>query len=195
MRRFVVVGHEARTAPNFSLEDLLGSSGRMDILVRCATAAFLVSYGIRRDTELYLVLKGPPRPTRTIHLVGSELRHLNPDERSTAALFRKALAFESISESVSTPGIYVSGLDFQQVLTSLKGPFILLKEDGTDIRSQELPQNAIYVMSDHKDFDDEEEEILSSHNPQVIRLGPRSLHSEQCITLVHNELDRIESSR
>ena len=194
MRRFLVLGHEAHTAPDFSLEDIPGTSGRMDVMARCIGAAFLLSHGIRKDVELYLVLTGPPRPTRTMRLVGAELQHMNPDERSTAALLLKALRQESVAESRSTPGVYVSGLDFPRVLMQLRGPFVLLKEDGEDIRKKPLPGDPTFVLSDHLDFTPDEEALLMSRDPLVVSLGPRSLHSNQCITIVHNELDRREQS-
>ncbi|MFQ5987072.1 MAG: hypothetical protein ACE5KQ_06915, partial [Thermoplasmata archaeon] len=90
-RRFIVVGHDANTAGDFALNDLAGATGRLDILLRCVNSAFMLSHDLRRDTEVYLVLLGPPRPPRTLHLRGDQLRHLNPDERSTAALLRQAL--------------------------------------------------------------------------------------------------------
>ncbi|HOC66453.1 MAG TPA: tRNA (pseudouridine(54)-N(1))-methyltransferase TrmY, partial [Methanothrix soehngenii] len=85
MRIFVVVGHKATTQPSFSLEDIPGTSGRLDILCRSVTAAFVLSHGIRKDVLVYLVLLGGETP-KTIRLMGETLRHLNPDERTTAAL-------------------------------------------------------------------------------------------------------------
>jgi len=194
MRRFVVIGHEAHSSPDFSLDDLPGTSGRIDVLARCATAAFLVSHGIRKDVELHLVLTGPPQPPRTIRMAGEELRHLNPDERTTASLFLKALKILGIAESMSTPGIYVSGTGFTKVISQFKGDFVLLKEDGEDIRKQSLPKDPIFVLSDHLDFNEDEEKALMARDPLVTSLGPRSLHADQCITIVNNELDRRESA-
>jgi tRNA (pseudouridine54-N1)-methyltransferase len=87
VRLFIVLGHHAAITPDFNLSDLPGSAGRLDLLCRCITSSFLISHGLRRDTELYLVLQDQ----LTLRLVGSRLRHLNPDERSTAALVQKAL--------------------------------------------------------------------------------------------------------
>ncbi|MCK4613579.1 MAG: tRNA (pseudouridine(54)-N(1))-methyltransferase TrmY, partial [Thermoplasmata archaeon] len=56
-RIFVVVGHRVRTDAKFNLNDLCGSTGRLDILLRAINSAFLLSNGLRRDVELYLVLK------------------------------------------------------------------------------------------------------------------------------------------
>jgi hypothetical protein len=43
------------------------------------------------------VSSGPPRPPRTIRMVGGELRHLNPDERTTASLFLRALGIPGLA--------------------------------------------------------------------------------------------------
>jgi tRNA (pseudouridine54-N1)-methyltransferase len=86
MRRFVVIGHRAITSGDFKLDDLAGGTGRLDVLLRCINSTFFLSHDIRRDAEITLILQGAPNPPKSIRLVGSELKYLNPDERSTAAL-------------------------------------------------------------------------------------------------------------
>ncbi|HXW98392.1 MAG TPA: tRNA (pseudouridine(54)-N(1))-methyltransferase TrmY, partial [Methanomicrobiales archaeon] len=108
MRTFAVVGHLAPTGDGFTLEDLPGSAGRFDVLCRCVNAALSLSHGIRRDAEVHLLLLGQPSPPKDLLVKGSEVRSLSPDERSTAALLRKALALpvgESFREA--SPGILV----------------------------------------------------------------------------------------
>ena len=51
MRRFLVVGHRAVTSADFSLDDLAGAAGRMDILLSAANAALLLAHEIRQDAE------------------------------------------------------------------------------------------------------------------------------------------------
>ena len=120
MRNFVIVGHKATTNPNFSLEDIPGTSGRLDILCRSVTAAFVISHCIRKDVCVYLVLLGGD-VAKTIRLQGETLRHLNPDERTTAALLKKALAVPATLEwAMSTSGIFVRTGGLAQVLDDLK---------------------------------------------------------------------------
>ena len=97
-RNFIIIGHRAVTDPNFTLNDLPGSSGRLDILARCINSAFFLSHDIRRDVEVALVLLGPDDPPKTIRLIGDELKYLNPDERSTGALIRNALVVFSAKD-------------------------------------------------------------------------------------------------
>lgn len=197
MRRFVVIGHRASTTADFKLDDIAGGAGRMDILVRCVNSSLFLSHGIRRDTEVYLVLEGGEDAPKTVVFRGSEVRYLNPDERSTASLIRNALMkpVGKGEEVQSTPGVYVSRRSFADVLDELSadGRVIYLREDGTDIRDYEFPENPVYVMGDDRDPNEEEETLLLSHGPDRIRLGPLSLHANHCIVLVHNEMDRREA--
>jgi tRNA (pseudouridine54-N1)-methyltransferase len=133
MKRFVVVGHRATTSGDFKLDDMAGGAGRLDILLRCIISTFFLSHGIRRDAEVYLVLLGEPDPPRTVRIVGSEVRYLNPDERSTGALVRNALLKKlNDDETRSSPGIYVSRRSFRQVLDLLQpiSRLVYLKEEG-----------------------------------------------------------------
>lgn len=193
MKYFVIVGHKAATTGDFKLDDIAGGAGRLDILIRCVNSAFFLSHDIRRDTELFLVLQGGEDPPKTVRFSGSELRYLNPDERSTSSLIRNALLKKlDAEEKRSSPGVYVSRMSFADVVAMLseKGKIIYLKEDGTDIRGLEMPENPVFVISDNRDLTDEEEGILSKHGPEKISIGPHSLHGDHCMIVVHNEIDR-----
>ncbi len=176
-----------RTDGEFSLKDIPGTSGRADVIARSVTSAFLTSHGIRADVELYVVCLGPPDPPKTIRFIGSELKHLNPDERTTASLLQKALRTDpGGSWTVSTPGIQVkrSGLE---VLDNLPKPFFLLSEDGGPFR----PEGGTYVLGDHRGLTEEQMASMDSAGAERISLGPVSLHTDQCIVLIHNGLDTV----
>jgi tRNA (pseudouridine54-N1)-methyltransferase len=193
MNRFVVVGHKAATSADFKLDDMAGGAGRLDILLRCINSAMFLSHGIRRDVEIYLVLQGEPDPPRTIRINGSEVRYLNPDERSTGALVRNALLKKLDQEEVrSSPGIYISRRSFKQVIDELASVsrLIYLKEDGQDVRKQELEGDLTFIISDHQDLTEDEEAELLAHSPLTVTLGPHSYHADHCITIMLNELDR-----
>lgn len=190
MREFIVVGHLAKTTPDFSLEDLPGTSGRMDILCRCINSAFFISHGLRRDVICYLVLCGG-NEEKTLRLKGDELRHLNPDERTTAALIKKALAIDAGNEwTRSTPGIYVRIGGLEKLLDDKKDyPLYYLREDGRDLR-EDVPMKGVFILGDHQGMRLEEEELLASRNAVVLSLGDVSLHADHCIILINHELDR-----
>ena len=56
MRDFLIIGHKALTSGNFSLNDMPGAAGRMDILCRCTSAALFLSHDMRRDVQVHLLL-------------------------------------------------------------------------------------------------------------------------------------------
>ena len=197
MRYFVITGHKAVTTGDFKLDDIAGGAGRLDILVRCVNSAFFLSHDLRRDVEIYLVCEGGNDPVKTVMFKGSELRYLNPDERSTSSLIRNAL-LKPLGEGMtkSSPGVYVGRYTFDDVLRMLseKGKFVYLKEDGEDCRGFGFPENPIFVLGDNQDLTEEEESALLGYGPGRISIGPNSLHADHCMIVVQNELDRREAS-
>ena len=196
MRTFIVVGHRATTSPDFSLEDIPGTSGRLDILCRCINAAFVLSHGIRKDVRVLLILLGGEAP-KTVYLRGEDLRHLNPDERTTAALLKKALTLSAAQEwMMSTSGIFVRNGGLSDLLKDelLKGSKLFyLREDGRDIRQAgrltSFPSDAAFILGDHLGMIPDEEELIEQAGAKTISVGPVSLHADHCIVLINNELD------
>ncbi|USZ67365.1 tRNA (pseudouridine(54)-N(1))-methyltransferase TrmY [Halorussus salilacus] len=191
MRQFIVLGHDAPTTPDFSLDDLAGGAGRLDVLCRCVNSAFFLSHDIREDVRVHLVL----RDEVTVRFEGADLRHLNPDERSTAALVRKALdqKGEAIGHMAveSSPGVHLSKRGFEPVLedAARDGTVVQLHEDGDPVVDVEPPEDPVFVLSDHHDFGDDEAALLADAADERVRLGPELLHADHAITVAHNYLD------
>ena len=223
MRNFIIVGHRAVTDSNFSLNDLPGSGGRMDILARCINAAFHLSHNIRHEVEVAILLLGPEKPPKTIRFIGSELKYLNPDERSTGALIRNALIKQSTSNSESnidrslkkvttpqsdgfpglelrsSPGVYISNIGLSELIEyySAKSSIIYLKETESDIHHSgtdiiEDDNELTFILSDHMDFTADEEKLIREHSKLEFSIGPEILHTDHCIILVHNFLDKLK---
>jgi tRNA (pseudouridine54-N1)-methyltransferase len=193
MRTFIIVGHKATTSPNFSLEDIPGTSGRLDILCRAVTSAFVLSHGIRKDVSVYLVLLGG-EAAKTIQLRGDTLRHLNPDERTTAALLKKALAVPASPQWImSTSGIFVRFGGLPELLADLKdAKLFYLREDGTDIREiarRGLDGEMAFILGDHTGMTAEEESLIASAAAQIVSLGATSMHADHCIVILNWQLD------
>jgi len=190
VRRFLIVGHRASTDPEFSLDDLAGGAGRMDILLNAANAALHLAHGLRRDVEVGLSLLGPPDPPRLVRFEGFRLRNFQPDIRSNAALVRLALKDASRIERETSPGVFGSKTGFEEALDRLGPVFVYLREGGKDIRDAILPADATFVLSDNQDLTAAEERCLVARGALATGLGPMPLHTDHAITLVHNELDR-----
>ncbi len=191
MREFIIVGHKAFTSGKFPLNDMPGSAGRIDILARCVNTAFFTSFNIRRDTRIILVLLGEPDPPKVLRFEGSELKFLNPDERSAGSLMKKALSLRLRDDQLmSTPGVYVTRGGLKDVLGAINvAKAIYLHESGEDIRDVDLNcKHIISILGDHLGLNEEEEALI--HEARRVSLGPITIHADHCITLVHNELDR-----
>lgn len=193
MKSFIIIGHKAATAP-FSLNDLPGAAGRMDILCRCINAALFLSHDLRRDVRMYLVLKGEPDPPKLIRFDGSGVRYLSPDERSAASLIRKAL--EKSTQGFwteSTPGVSIRKGGLADLLSELNKKITYLREDGGDIREKSL-EEPLFVLGDHLGMTDDEEKLIAGYEHEIASVGPLSLHADHCIILLHNEMDRQENA-
>jgi tRNA (pseudouridine54-N1)-methyltransferase len=195
VRRFIVIGQRARASADFLLVDIPSTSGRLDVLVRCLRAALLVSHGVRRDTVVYLVLLGDPERPRTIRFDGPAAKYMRPDERSLATVIKKALgtaaeggeAFRRVREGI---GIADAGLSC--VLPELEGSAVYLLEEGApDLREEAFssPETA-FVLGDHLGLDAKVRAELLARGVKLVSVGPISLHAEDVVTLVANELDR-----
>ena len=191
MRQFLVIGHDAPTAPDFSLDDLASDAGRLDVLCRCVTSAFFLSHGLRDDVRVHLVLGD----AYTVRFEGADLRHLNPDERSTAARVRDAL--DQREEAVghvpveTSPGVslYRMGVEATLSAAAADATVVLLHEDGDPVVDVDPPADPLFVLSDHRDFTDEEADLVADAADRRVRLGPERLHADHAITVAHNYLD------
>ncbi|MFD1598746.1 tRNA (pseudouridine(54)-N(1))-methyltransferase TrmY [Halobellus rarus] len=191
MRQFLIVGHDVPTTPEFSLDDLAGGAGRLDVLCRCVNSAFFLSHSIREDVRVHLVLGDE----FTVRFEGSELRRLNPDERSTAALVRQALEHREDAighiPAESTPGVSIRRMGFEATFDDVAGEttVVELHEDGEPIADVEPPSDPLFVLSDHHEFAEHERALLGAEADERVRVGPEVLHADHTITVAHNYLD------
>jgi tRNA (pseudouridine54-N1)-methyltransferase len=189
MRHFVVRSHDLAAGADVSLDDLPGA-GRLDLLSRCVTSALLRSHDIREDVRVSLVVDG-----YVVGFDGSELRRLNPDERSTAARIRDALAArEGAIGSMAarpSPGVSIRQGTLESLLGGLDAGTTLLElhADGRPVVERAPPEAPVFVLSDHREFTDAEAESLESAADDRVSLGPEALHADQAITVAHNYLD------
>ncbi|GAB7094278.1 tRNA (pseudouridine(54)-N(1))-methyltransferase TrmY [Halolamina litorea] len=191
MRQFLVVGHDAPTDADFSLDDIAGGAGRLDVLCRCVNSAFFLSHDLREDVKVHLVLGNE----YTVSFDGATLRRLNPDERSTAALVKGAL--EEKREAIghqpveTSPGVSLYRMGFEATFERVArdATVVQLHEDGEPLVDAEPPEEPLFVLSDHHDFADAEAELLAEKAERRVRVGPELLHADHTITVAHNYLD------
>ncbi len=191
MRQFILYARKAVTSPDFSLDDLPGSGGRMDLVARCICNALWISHDLRRDSCIHVVACGSPNPPVVISLYGDRLRNVSPDERNIAAWIKKALASKR-----RNPGINIRKLSFQQLVEELVSEgnfFYILHEQGRDIARVKLKDDSVFVLGDHIGLPGEEEKFVARFEHEKISLGTTSYLASQCITVLHYELDKKSS--
>jgi tRNA (pseudouridine54-N1)-methyltransferase len=195
-RSFVVVGRTAIASGAFLPDDVPGTSGRLDVLLRCVRAALLVSHGVRRDAVVYLVLGGAPDAPRTLRLTGAEAKFLRPDERSLATLAGKALRSRVDRDAAGfvevRPGIALARGGLETVLDDVgAAPRFVLSEEAPDLRGLPgLERDVTFFVGDHLGLDDATRARLLEAGARPAGLGPVSLHAEDAIALANNEIDR-----
>ena len=191
-RRFAIVGHDTPGSGDFSLNDLAGSAGRMDVLLRAVNSALFVSHGIREDTQIVLHLEGSG--SRRIRFDGGALRGVHPDERSIAGQVRAVVRSPrppiGVWEEFSR-GISHSGGSLAETLDewSRQGCSTLVMDAEGGLLEEVSQESEIgFVLSDHKPFSEAELELLSGYDR--ISLGPMWLQGHACIAIAHYILDR-----
>jgi tRNA (pseudouridine54-N1)-methyltransferase len=196
VRRLLLLAHRVPPRGEFTLNDLAGGAGRMDEVARVVSTAFTLSNDLRRDTEVTILFVAEPPPTaRRIDVVGSRVRYLNPDERSTAALLKNALQ-RSIGLDrpyESSPGLRVAPVDPPSALREFLGlpGAVWLTESGVPIESwTPSGPDVAAVLSDPYDPSAEEVATLEASGVPRLSVGPRSLRSSQVVDLFHGALDR-----
>jgi tRNA (pseudouridine54-N1)-methyltransferase len=200
MRRFVFVGQLVSATGDFLLDDIAGTSGRLDVLLRAARAAMLVSHGLRPDVVAYLVFLGGPHAPRTLRLTGATIRFLRPDERNFAGLVQKALMRElpptgDAFVEIRT-GLAISDRGLDVVLGDMPAarPYVL-DADGVDVRAESSlgAHESVFFVGDHLGFDEATRSTMVRLGAQPISVGPTVVHAEDAVAVLTNELDRREA--
>ncbi len=198
-RSFVLVGGRAEASGDFRLDDLPSTSGRLDVLARALRAALLVSHGVRQDVVAYLVLRGGPRAPRVLRVEGAAAKFLRPDERSMAVLLQKALATTDDGArgfTVLRHGVAVAKGDLDVALSDARADVLfVLEEGGADVRAEaEIDRARVgFVLGDPTGFDEATRAHLARLGATPLSVGPRSLHAEDVVTILANELDRRDA--
>jgi len=199
VRIFIIKSSTAHTAFDYSIKDIPGTSGRLDLICRSLNAAFQLSHSFRKNVRVYTVLYGPPDPPKTIRFEGAKIKPktLNPDEVSTAKLIGKILnAGKDIKEPTKErevlPGIYISRMTFEDVVRkNIKYNLYLLEENGVDIEKVKFPQDNVgFILGDQNGFTEEELNFLEGLVPKIT-IGPKPYLTSHVIAFVNIYLDRI----
>ena len=193
-RRFAVIGHRAQSTGKINLNDLAGSSGRIDVLARAVNTGLFLSHGIRNDTHVTLHLLGGPGPSRRIWFEGPKLRGVHPDERAIAGQIGKALKepVPPIGQLIELhSGFWHTGGGLEQTISEWKRENVrifVLDADGIPFDSEKHTSDSIgFILSDDQPFGDSDLEAMNGL--ERISLGETWLQGHACISILHHHLD------
>ena len=205
-RRFAIIGHRAPSTGRLNLNDLAGSSGRMDVLCRAVNAALFLSHGIRQDSDITLHLQGGEGPPRRIWFEGSKIRGLHPDERAIAGRISNILQLPppvaGMMEEVTT-GIWHDSGDLSTTLEEWgkeEVKLIVLDAKANLLSShpdlsQQFNQNIRFgfFLSDDLVFTPDETNLLDE-NASRYSISKKWLQGHMAIGITHHILDTIKES-
>lgn len=186
MRQYLAVSHTTPPDGDWTLDDLAGQAGRVDVLCRIVTSALFVSHGIRDDTQVLLVFAADPDRPTAVRFEGRSVRRLNPDERSTAARIRKALRSRPEDpwwEEVE-PGVHAAPFTLQEVVTEQReagAHCVLLHRQGVAADKVSFPNDVLFLLSDHQPFSGAEEALLDPLAHQRASVGGRWYQGHQVV--------------
>ena len=193
-RRFAIIGHRAQSSGKINLNDLAGSSGRIDVLARAVNTALFLSHGIRDDTDITLHLMGGPGPSRRIRFDGAKLRGVYPDERAISGQINRALKepVPVIGQFVEIhPGFSHSGGDIEQTINEwIRNDLdIVILDAGGEPFDSDIHANSPtgFILSDDQPFTESELDVMK--NLTKISLGDTWLQGHACIAILHHMMD------
>ena len=195
-RRFAIIGHRAQSSGKLNLNDLAGSSGRIDVLARAVNTALFLSHGIRVDSEIILHLEGGPGPVRRIGFIGQAIRGVHPDERAICGHINKALKNPvtpiGVQQEIHS-GLWHSGGSIKQTISEWErsGTKIYVLDAKGILFDPNLhnSESVGFILSDDQPFTDQENK--SMENFERISLGEKWLQGHSCIAIIHHQLDSI----
>lgn len=197
MREFII---RARKAP-VDAGRFLGSVGKgahVEFLAQIMINALFISKGHREDTCLTLVLEDSPDFSRAITIAGNtfgSLPGLNEDAllHTCASALRAAENLGKEQSIVCDNGIIVRTISFERLVKEKTEtcPVYMLDRKGTDIRQTAIPTDPVFLLTDHIPMPKKTFKSLARQGVQKLSLGPVMLHASQCISVIHNELDRL----
>ena len=147
--------------------------------------------------RVHIALDGPAAPPKIVRIESDGLGSLDGfDERALASVLSRALAdgrgLDLDEEVQSKPGVFVAKRSFESLVRQQSefGDVYLLQKRGTDVREVAFAERSTFVFSDHLSMPKKADKFLLRLGARALSVGPKMLFASQCITLVHNELDR-----
>tara|TARA_R110002072_G_scaffold89232_6_gene200015 strand:+ start:5391 stop:6005 length:615 start_codon:yes stop_codon:yes gene_type:complete len=194
---FVVRARKAPTEASKFLGDP-GKEAHVEYLTQILLNTLFVSKGHRSDVCLTYVFEGSADFSRVIHFRGETLGRIDDhSEQGLLRLFARCLAagagLKKEASIITDQGIEVAATSFEKLIKGYQEnrQVYVLDRKGQDIRQTELPDDSVFVLTDHIPMPPKQAKSLVRRGVLPISLGPIMLHASQCVVLIQNEYDRL----
>ncbi len=193
---FVLNAPRGRTAEDFLIRDIPGTSGRLDVVCRILTATFRTIPEWTESLNFIAVLGGPPTPPLTL-LVTSPRADSIPESELACALIIKGLLhrYHTTGYTIhpSFPAFRLERRNFFDILsdyTQRDTQIYYLVEDGVEFQNESfnLNRNIVFLLGDDRGIPPDHEKAIEKAKAKRISLGKQSYLGSQVVSLVLLEL-------
>ena len=110
-----------------------------------------------------------------------------------ATALRAGKSLQKEASVICDDGIIVKAISFEHLVKekALHQEVYMLDRKGSDIRETSISDNAVFLLTDHIPMPKKTFNSLTRQGVMKLSLGPTMLHASQCISVIHNELDRL----
>jgi len=196
MRTFIIRARNGTTRWE-QLKSNIGIDGHVEILAHSIINAFYVSNAFRTDVEVYVILDSAADFPRTIKLSGADgLSIAGFHELAVLEILENALKQSSHlrkdEKQWIAPGVEIFGFGFERLVSPMieSRPVYLLEPKGEDIRTIQLGDDPVFILSDHIALPKNIVKSFKRRGVNTISLGKKMLFASQCVVLINHEMDR-----
>ncbi|MHA1232647.1 MAG: hypothetical protein ACTSRP_08815 [Candidatus Helarchaeota archaeon] len=209
MIEIIIEATKTKTSPNFLIQDIPGTSGRLDVIIRCILAINSLPTFIKNNIIFTTILNGAPDPPKLFKFYFSKLNF--PDDEINAALFFKKLIEKTMKIDITdaenvhnsnkieiNPGIIYIRSDIINYLKKImikEFPIIFLHESGNSFRKNIIPylklndySNLYVIIGDQSGYNSQTYKFLEDNFRKFKLKGNKSYLSSQCIVYLLYEL-------
>jgi tRNA (pseudouridine54-N1)-methyltransferase len=201
VRYFIMRARKGATSPQ-GVRKTMGYPDHFEVIAHSLISALLVSKQTRDDVVFYTVMEGAPHAPVTVRFTSNLMESLGGfNEEAVILLFEKALADAgSLTKGDSRevlPGVSLEKISFEALIKDLASrmPLYMLDKKGKDIRQTDLSpilkDRGGFILTDHIPMQKKTYSLMKRLGVKEISLGPVMLFAAHCISIIHNELDRV----
>ncbi len=188
----------AKSADNFLIRDVPGTSGRLDVVCRILISTFRTIPELAPNIQFNAILGGPPNPPlrlRVENMIPSEF----PESELACALLLKTVLFRyqtaQIMRNNRLPQFSISPQSFHETLNELihlQSQLFYLVENGHPLKQVDidLDRPITVILGDDQGLHPQHAKIVNNVPVRKVSIGTRSLLGSHVISLFLLELKR-----